>query len=56
MLYPRVNMLKNTKEIILKNVFAIIPMRAIRHSSGPAGSDLYTTCKRNMTFGKVSGR
>jgi len=24
--------------------------------SDPAGSDLYTTCKRNKTFGKVSAR
>jgi len=37
-----------------KKFFSIIPMAAIRYSSDPAGSDLYTTCKRNKTFGKVS--
>jgi len=47
-------MLKHTKDIIFYNFFPIIPMEAIRYSSDPAGSDLYTTCKRNKTFGKVS--
>jgi len=32
----------------------IIPMGAIGYS--PARSDLYTTCNRNKTFGKVSSR
>jgi len=47
MLVPSIGayMLKNTKDIIILNFF-----------SDPAGSDLYTTCKRYTTFGKVSAR
>jgi len=50
-------MLKMTKVTLKKIFFPVIPIGAVRYSCPiRLGPDLYTTCKRKKTFGKVSAR
>jgi len=59
MLFPSLAgyMLKKIKDIIFKKIFSDYSYGSFKiELSDPPGSDLYTTCKRSKTFGKVSAR